>query len=32
MVLGRDPGQIWDLVIKGMGIDPGWLVTSGGLN
>jgi putative transcriptional regulator len=32
MVLAPDTGQMWQSVIKGMGIDPGWLVTTGGLN
>ncbi len=32
MVLAPDSGQIWQSVINGMGIDPGWLVTSGGRN
>jgi putative transcriptional regulator len=26
------PEALWEQVIKGMGIDPGWLVTAGGLN
>jgi putative transcriptional regulator len=30
--LTAEPGELWQQVIKGMGIDPGWLVTSGGLN
>jgi putative transcriptional regulator len=30
--LSADPEALWAQVIKGMGIDPGWLVTSGGLN
>jgi putative transcriptional regulator len=31
-VLAQEPERVWESVIKGMGIDPGWLVTSGGLN
>lgn len=31
-VLAQEPERVWETVIKGMGIDPGWLVTSGGLN
>jgi len=31
-VLSAEPERVWDSVIKGMGIDPGWLVTSGGMN
>jgi putative transcriptional regulator len=27
-----EPDELWAQVIKGMGIDPGWLVSSGGLN
>ncbi len=30
--LRASPEALWEQVIKGMGIDPGWLVTSGGLN
>jgi len=30
--LSVPPDALWTQVIKGMGIDPGWLVTSGGLN
>lgn len=32
VVLRDDPGQIWDNTIKSMGIEPGWLVPSGGVN
>jgi putative transcriptional regulator len=32
VVLRDDPGQIWDNTIKSMGIEPGWLVASGGVN
>jgi len=32
VVLRDDPGQIWEHTIKSMGIDPGWLVPSGGVN
>lgn len=31
-VLLDDPAQIWEKAIKTMGIDPGWLVSSGGVN
>lgn len=31
-VFHDDPGQIWEQAIKSMGIDPGWLVPSGGVN
>lgn len=31
-VLDDDPGQVWEDVIKSMGIDPAWLVTTGGVN
>lgn len=31
-VLTSEPGQLWDDVIRGMGIDPAMLVTTGGLN
>jgi putative transcriptional regulator len=31
-VLRDDPRQIWEHTIKSMGIDPGWLVPSGGVN
>ena len=31
-VLRDEPGQIWEQAIKSMGIDPGWLVPSGGVN
>lgn len=31
-VLHEDPGQTWENVIRSMGIDPGRLVTTGGLN
>jgi putative transcriptional regulator len=31
-VLRDDPGQLWEHTIKSMGIDPGWLVPSGGVN
>jgi putative transcriptional regulator len=31
-VLTSDPEQIWEQVIKGMGIDPAMLVTTGGVN
>lgn len=31
-VLHEDPAQLWEQVIKSMGIDPGWLVSSGGVN
>lgn len=31
-VLVSDPEQIWEEVIKSMGIDPAMLVTTGGLN
>lgn len=30
--LRLEPEHVWEHVIKGMGIDPGWLVTSGGRN
>ena len=32
IVLRDDPKQIWEQTIKSMGIDPGWLVPSGGVN
>ncbi len=32
VVLRDDPGQVWEQVIKSMGIDPGWVVPSGGVN
>lgn len=32
VVLHDDPGQVWEQVIKSMGIDPGWVVPSGGVN
>ncbi len=31
-VLHEDPKQIWDNAIRSMGIEPGWLVPSGGVN
>ncbi|MEW5741755.1 MAG: YqgE/AlgH family protein [Myxococcota bacterium] len=31
-VLTSDPAQIWEEVIKSMGIDPAMLVTTGGVN
>lgn len=31
-VLRDDPGQVWEHTIKSMGIEPGWLVPSGGVN
>lgn len=31
-VLREEPGQIWSQAIKSMGIDPGWLMPSGGVN
>jgi putative transcriptional regulator len=30
--LALDPELLWEQVIKSMGIDPGWLMSSGGLN
>ena len=32
VVLREEPAQIWAHTIKSMGIDPGWLVASGGVN
>ncbi len=32
VVLQREPAQIWEQVIKSMGIDPGWLLPTGGVN
>lgn len=32
LVLDDDPAQVWEDVIKSMGIDPAWLVTTGGVN
>lgn len=32
VALSTESGQIWNRVIKGMGFDPGWLVTTGGMN
>jgi len=31
-VLGADPVQVWEEVIKSMGVDPAMLVTTGGIN
>ncbi|MFZ5439429.1 MAG: YqgE/AlgH family protein [Myxococcota bacterium] len=31
-VLFDDPSKVWEQVIKGMGIDPGWVVPPGGVN
>lgn len=31
-VLGADPLQVWEDVIKSMGVDPAMLVTTGGIN
>jgi putative transcriptional regulator len=31
-VLVTEPGKVWETVIFGMGINPGMLVTTGGLN
>jgi putative transcriptional regulator len=31
-VLHQEPEQIWSTTIKSMGIDPGWLMPSGGVN
>jgi putative transcriptional regulator len=31
-VLHEDPRQIWELVMKSMGIDPAWVMPSGGVN
>ncbi len=31
-VLGKEPAQIWEDVIKSMGVDPAMLVTTGGIN
>lgn len=31
-VLFDDPAKVWEQVIKGMGIDPGWVVPAGGVN
>lgn len=32
VVLHQEPEKIWEQVIKSMGIDPGWVVPSGGVN
>ncbi len=32
LVLHDEPRQIWDLVIKSMGLDPAWVMPSGGVN
>jgi putative transcriptional regulator len=32
IVLHEDPKQIWDNAIRSMGIEPGWLMPSGGVN
>jgi putative AlgH/UPF0301 family transcriptional regulator len=31
-VLHDDPKQIWEMVIKSMGLDPAWVMPSGGVN
>lgn len=31
-VLHTEPKKVWEQVIKSMGIDPGWVVPSGGVN
>lgn len=31
-VLHTEPKKVWDQVIKSMGIDPGWMMPSGGVN